>query len=96
MTPPTESHYDLIEKRHIPSGAVSEREMLPGLEVDEEQWNIQAEGARIRAPEAGPSANDLAHDRMHGGIKGKRKSKKDRLREKAAAEAAAAAEKSTN
>lgn len=90
VTPQTESHYDLIERRHIPKDSVIEREILPGLEVDEDQWNVQAQGAKIRTPGAGQSANDLAHDRMFGGIKGKRKSKKDRLRESAAAAAAAA------
>ena len=62
---------------------------MPGFEVDQDKWNIQSQGARIRAPGAGHSEKDLAHDRMFGGIKGKRKSKKDRLREKAAQEALA-------
>ncbi|CAB9529158.1 dependent RNA helicase [Seminavis robusta] len=88
VTPLTEAHYDVIEKRHIPLERRCEREMLPGFEVDEATWSVQAQGARMRTPGAGHSNNDLAHDRMFGGIKGKRKSKKDRLREKAAREAA--------
>jgi len=88
VTPTTESHFDLIERRHI--AKASPREMLPGFQVDEDKWNISAEGTRIRTPGAGPSANDLAHDRMFGGIKGTRRSKKDRLREQAAKEAASA------
>jgi superfamily II DNA/RNA helicase len=87
VTPSTEAHYDLIEQRHIPTERQCEREMIRGLEVDESTWTVQAQGARIRTPGAGPSNHDLAHDRMFGGIKGKRKSKKDRLREEAAAAA---------
>ena len=85
VTPSTEHHYDLIETRHIVEP--TERETLPGYELDPEAWSIQSEGSRMRAPGAGASAHDLAHDRMVGGIKGKRKSKKDKLREKAAQEA---------
>ena len=86
VTPQTEAHFDLIEKRHIPEP--SEREVMPGFEVDEEKWTIQAQSTTIRAPGAGHSAKDLAHDRMFGGIKGKRRSKKDLLREKAAQDGA--------
>ena len=85
VTAPTEAQLDLIEKRHLPEPV--EREVLPGLQVDEDKWKIESQAARISAPGTTHSTQGLAHDRMHGGIKGRRKSKKDRLREKAAREA---------
>jgi superfamily II DNA/RNA helicase len=88
VTPVNESHLDLIEKRHLVESV--DREVLPGLEPNEEEWNVKSEASRISAPGTVHSSLGLAHDRMHGGIKGRRKSKKDRLREKAAREAAAA------
>ena len=86
VTPTTEAHMSLIEKRHLSEPIP--REVLPDFEVDEQKWQIQAESALLRAPGAGKSTKSLAFDRMHGGIKGKRKSKKDRLRERAAKEKA--------
>lgn len=87
VTPVNEAHLNLIEKRHLVERV--EREVLPGLEPDEEEWQVKSEASRISAPGTQHSSLGLAHDRMHGGIKGRRKSKKDRLREKAAREAAA-------
>jgi len=85
VTPVNESHLDLIEKRHLAEPV--EREVLAGLEPNEDEWNVKSEASRISAPGTQHSSLGLAHDRMHGGIKGRRKSKKDRLREKAAREA---------
>ena len=91
VTPVSESHLDLIEKRHLAEPV--EREVLPGFEPNEEEWKVKSEASRISAPGTQHSSLGLAHDRMHGGIKGRRKSKKDRLREKAAREAAVAVKK---
>lgn len=91
VTPVNESHLDLIEKRHLAEPV--EREVLTGLEPDEDEWQVKSEASRISAPGTKHSSMGLAHDRMHGGVKGRRKSKKDRLREKAAREAAAAKQK---
>jgi ATP-dependent RNA helicase RhlE len=85
-TPDSEAQYDLIEKRHLQQRLI--RETLPGLEPDEAQWSVEANGARLNVPGTSPSDKGLAHDRMFGGVKGRRKSKKDKLREKAAVEAA--------
>lgn len=85
-TSTSESHLDLIEKRHLTEPVV--REVLPGFEPNETEWAVQASASRTGAPGVQHSTRGLAHDRMNGGIKGKRKSKKDRLREKAAREAA--------
>ena len=87
VTPVNESHLDLIEKRHLVESV--EREVLAGLEPNEEEWKVKCEASRISTPGTQHSSLGLAHDRMHGGIKGRRKSKKDRLRENAAREAAA-------
>ena len=86
VTPESESHLELIESRHLPK--LTDREVLPGLEPNEEEWAIKAQASRLSVPRVEHSSRGLAHDRMFGGIKGKRKSKKDRLREKAAREAA--------
>ena len=86
VTPESESHLELIESRHLPKSI--DREVLPGLEPNEEEWAIKAQASRLSVPGVEHSSRGLAHDRMFGGIKGKRKSKKDRLREKAAREAA--------
>jgi superfamily II DNA/RNA helicase len=86
VTAGTEAHVELIEQRHL--AEPMPREVLPGLEPNEEQWIIEAEASRISAPGTQHSDKGLAHDRMFGGIKGYRKSKKDKLRE-AAAKAAA-------
>lgn len=91
VTPVNESHLNLIEKRHLAEPV--EREVLPGLEPNEEEWQVKSEASRTSAPGTQHSSLGLAHDRMHGGIKGRRKSKKDRLREKATREASAAAKK---
>lgn len=86
ITPETEAHYDLIEKRHLREPV--ERKVLNGFEPNEDEWKIKSEAARISIPGADQhSSRGLAHDKMHGGIKGKRKSKKDRLREAAARKA---------
>ena len=85
LTASSESHMELIEKRHLPEPI--ERETLDGFEPDEEKWAIEAEGSRISVPGTIHSDRGLAHDRMHGGVKGRRKSKKDRLREAAARKA---------
>ena len=87
VTPETEAHYDLIERRHLVEPV--ERQILKGFEPNEEKWQIKSSAARISIPGADQhSSRGLAHDRMHGGIKGRRKSKKDRLREAAARQAA--------
>jgi superfamily II DNA/RNA helicase len=88
VTPANESHLDLIEKRHLAEPV--DREVLPGFEPNEDEWNVKSQASRISAPGTQHSSLGLAHDRMHGGIKGRRKSKKDRLREKAARAAAGA------
>mmetsp|Transcript_10574 Transcript_10574/g.16279 ORF Transcript_10574/g.16279 Transcript_10574/m.16279 type:complete len:701 (-) Transcript_10574:1337-3439(-) len=88
VTPTSEAQLDLIEQRHLQEPIV--REVLPGFEIDEEQWLVQSAASRISAEGVTHSSKGLAHDRMHGGIKGHRRSKKDRLREKAAREAAEA------
>jgi superfamily II DNA/RNA helicase len=81
VTPGTEAHFALIERRHrlrLP------RERLAGLEPTEAAPAEAAPaGSALAAP--GP-VQDPA-----GGVKGKRKSKKDKAREAAAAAAAAAA-----
>jgi superfamily II DNA/RNA helicase len=87
ITPAAESHYDLIERRHLQQPV--EREVLPGFEPDESRWQIESEASRISAPGTKHSNKGLAYDRMYGGIKGRRKSKKDRLREQAARDKAA-------
>jgi superfamily II DNA/RNA helicase len=81
-TPDSEAHLDLIEARHLIEPV--EREVLVGLEPDEDKWQITAESARISPEGTLHSDLGLAHDRMFGGIKGRRKSKKDKLRESAA------------
>jgi superfamily II DNA/RNA helicase len=80
VTPDSEAQLDLIESRHLPKPV--EREILPGFEPDEDEWQIRSEAARMDTPGVRHSTIGLAHDRMFGGIKGRRKSKKDRLREK--------------
>lgn len=85
VTASTESHLGLIEKRHLPKPIA--REILPGFEVDEEEWQIQASASQISPSGTRHSSRGLAHDKMNGGIKGRRKSKKDRLREQAAIKA---------
>jgi superfamily II DNA/RNA helicase len=94
VTPVNEALLDLIEKRHLAHPV--EREVLPGLEPDEEEWKVKRAASCISAPGTAHSNLGLAHDRMHGGIKGFRKSKKDRLREKAAREAAGVHQKETS
>ena len=89
-TPTSEAQLDLIERRHLPKPV--EREVLPGFEPNEEEWEVQSRASRLSVPGVKHSQKGLAHDRMHGGIKGRRKSKKDKLREKAAREAAAVTE----
>ena len=86
VTPPTEAHLELIERRHLPQPMP--REVLPGLEPNEDEWIIQSARSHKSVPGTVHSKKGLAHDRMYGGIKGRRKSKKDRLREQAAREAA--------
>lgn len=86
ITPASEFHMDLIEKRHLAQPI--EREILPGFEPDEEKWAVEAEGSKITIPGTTSSSKGLAHDKMFGGVKGRRrKSKKDKLREAAAREA---------
>jgi hypothetical protein len=80
-----ESQLELVERRHLSEPI--QREVLPGLEPDEDEWEIQLAASRAGAPGTAHSSRGLAFDRMHGGVKGKRKSKKDRLREQAAREA---------
>lgn len=86
VTSTSESQLDLIEMRHLQEPV--EREILPGFEIDEDEWMVQSETARISAPGVTHTSKGLAHDRMHGGIKGHRKSKKDKMREKSARETA--------
>ena len=87
VTPTSEAQLELIETRHL-AGPI-EREVLPGFEPDEQEWQIQSAASRIGAPGSLPSSRGLAHDRMNGGIKGRRKNKKDRLRETTTREKAA-------
>merc|ERR1711862_466797 len=82
ITPSSESHMELIEKRHLAEPI--EREILLGFEPNEERWAVESEGSRITIPGTISSATGLAHDKMFGGVKGRRKSKKDKLREAAA------------
>jgi superfamily II DNA/RNA helicase len=93
VTPANEARLDLIEKRHLVKPV--EREVLAGLEPNEDEWKVKSEASRISAPGTVHSKLGLAHDRMHGGIKGHRKSKKDRLREKAARKAGAVKQNET-
>jgi len=86
VTAPSEVHLSLIEKRHLPQPIT--REVLPGFEVNEGEWQIQSSASQISPSGTQHSSRGLAHDRMAGGIKGRRKSKKDRLREQAARKAA--------
>jgi len=95
ITHSNEAQFDLIEKRHLKDygSAISEggkhglkREILKGLEPNEQLWAIKAAATEIQVSGVQHSKGGLAHDRMYGGIKGRRKSKKDKLREKAALE----------
>jgi superfamily II DNA/RNA helicase len=81
VTPDSDSHLDLIERRYLPEEQRLVREIIPGFEPDEEAWRIEAESSKNTVPGTNSSDKGLAHDRMFGGIKGRRKSKKDRLRE---------------
>lgn len=83
VTPESEFHFDLIERKHL-DGKLVERSVVQGFEPDEESWRVQSAAARLSVPGAQHSKQGLAHDRMHGGVKGRRKSKKDKLREAAA------------
>lgn len=87
LTPESEAHFDLIERKQFNGKMGVEREIIPGFEPDEENWKVQAAAARLSTPGAKHSAQGLAHDQMHGGVKGRRKSKKDKLREAAARKA---------
>lgn len=87
LTPESEAHFDLIERKQFHGKMGVEREIIPGFEPDEENWKVQAAAARLSTPGAKHSAQGLAHDQMHGGVKGRRKSKKDKLREAAARKA---------
>lgn len=84
VTPTSEAQLELIEMRHLATPI--DREVMPGLEPDENEWQIQSTASRIGAPGTIHSSRGLAHDRMNGGIKGRRKSKKDRQRESATRE----------
>mmetsp|Transcript_1917 Transcript_1917/g.2865 ORF Transcript_1917/g.2865 Transcript_1917/m.2865 type:complete len:244 (-) Transcript_1917:85-816(-) len=85
VTPTNEAHYDLIEKRHLGGeGSAIEREVLPGFEPNEDNWEFKTTAATVNVDGVAHSDSGLAHDKMFGGVKGRKKSKKDRLREKAA------------
>ncbi len=71
ISPATEAHFHLIEKRHQFELA---RETIEGFEVTE-----MAPSATISSHDAGNPITAIPGNT--GGIKGKRKSKKDRLRE---------------
>jgi superfamily II DNA/RNA helicase len=85
VTPDSESHLDLIEKRYLSAEQRLVRETIPGFEPNEELWRMEADSSRATVPGTEASNLGLAHDRMFGGIKGRRKSKKDKLRERQSA-----------
>jgi len=87
LTPESECHFDLIERRQFNGKLGVEREVMKGFEPDEEKWRVQSAAAKLSTPGAKHSVQGLAHDQMHGGVKGRRKSKKDKLREAAARKA---------
>mmetsp|Transcript_22050 Transcript_22050/g.63218 ORF Transcript_22050/g.63218 Transcript_22050/m.63218 type:complete len:631 (-) Transcript_22050:39-1931(-) len=87
LTPDSEAHFDLIERKQFNGEMGAEREIIPGFEPDEENWKVQAAATRLSTPGAKHSVQGLAHDQMHGGVKGRKKSKKDKLRESAARKA---------
>jgi superfamily II DNA/RNA helicase len=85
VTPDSESHLDLIERRYLSAEQRLVRETIPGFEPNEELWRVEADSSRATVPGTEASNLGLAHDRMFGGIKGRRKSKKDKLRERQSA-----------
>jgi superfamily II DNA/RNA helicase len=89
ITPANENQYNLIEKRHLKSNMVVEREILKGFEPNEAKWKVTSGAATVKVEGVAHSQAGLAHDKMFGGIKGRRKSKKDKAREKAARKEAA-------
>jgi superfamily II DNA/RNA helicase len=82
ITADNEAHWELLEQRCLTEPL--ERETLPGLEPDSEQWCLAALAAKSRSGLAPTttthSDQGLAHDRMFGGVKGRRPNKKDKIR----------------
>jgi superfamily II DNA/RNA helicase len=88
ITAENEAHWELLEQRCLMEPL--ERETLPGLKPDAEQWRLAALVAKSRGglvpTTTTHSDQGLAHDRMFGGVKGRRPNKKDKIRAAQAAQ----------